>query len=90
MPLPSSPNVCKYRLFGARGKDQFIAMAASSTPQIAIKTLTIPITQILKRAERNMSLKIAVKKWAITRKMKMILASLVSYSAVFGCPSPSV
>ena len=69
------PSDIRYVLFGARGKDQFIAIAASSTPQVAINRLTKLTTYFLKCADESKILKIVVKKCAIIRKEKITLAS---------------
>ena len=69
------PIDARYGLFGALGKDQFIAIAASSTPQTAINMLTELTTYFLNRFDRRRDLKMAVKKWPIIRKEKRTLAS---------------
>ena len=69
------PYVLRYSSFGARGKDQFIAIAASSTPQTAINRLTKLTTYFLNFDVFSKILKIAVKKCEMIRKEKIILAS---------------
>ena len=69
------PNDFRYGLFGALGKDQFIAIAASSTPQTAINMLTELTTYFLNRLDRYKDLKMAVKKCPMIRKENRILAS---------------
>ena len=69
------PSDIRYVLFGALGKDQFIAMAALSTPQTAMNRLTKLTTHFLNFADFSKSLKIIVKKCAIIRKENNTLAS---------------
>ena len=67
---------------GARVKDQSPLIMETSTAQTAINILTRLTTLFLKRFDRSRSLKIAVKKWAIIRHAKMLLAFKLSDAAV--------
>ena len=72
------PSDIRYLLFGARGKDQFIAIAASSTPQVAMNRLTKLTTYFLKCALVSIILKTKVMACAIIKKEKITLASWLS------------